>query len=205
MMVAISTAISLVCAAIPFLNFPWGGGFTFCSMLPIVVASYMYGVKWGLFTGGVYAAIQMVIGASSTVIPLFTPNSESYMGLWAAIAICIIDYIFAYTALGLGGIFRNKIKNRGLALCLGAIAALSVRYICHITSGVIFYGSFAEWFFGDVCANIAVCQWILENISGTALAILYSIAYNGCYMIPEIAITAIAAYPISKIPYVKKS
>ena len=33
----------------------------------------------------------------------------------------------------------------------------------------------------------------MENVSGAGLAALYSLIYNGCYMIPEILITAVAA------------
>ena len=51
MMLAIATVIAFICSLIPFLNFPFGGGITICSMLPIILISYIYGVKWGLFTG----------------------------------------------------------------------------------------------------------------------------------------------------------
>lgn len=205
MMLAVATAISAICAVIPFLNLPWGGGFTICSMLPIVIVSYMYGVKWGLFTGGVYAVIQMVLG-NATVAALFIPTEDSYMGFGAAMAICLIDYILAYTALGLGGVFRKSVKNKALAICLGAILALSVRYVCHIVSGYIFYGLCAEWFFGeaDVIASLAVSKWILNTFSGNGLSFVYSVVYNGCYMIPEIILTALAAFPVARISYLKK-
>ncbi len=202
MMIAVATSLAAICAVIPFLNFPFGGGLTICSMLPIVIVSYMYGVKWGLFTGGVYSIIQMILG-NGTIAALFTPTDDSFMGFGAAIVICLVDYILAYTALGLGGVFRKKIKNKALALCLGSILALGVRYICHIVSGYIFYGLWAEWFFGDAIGQLAVSRWILNTFSGNALSLIYSLVYNGCYMIPEIIITAIAAYPVSRIDDIK--
>ena len=52
MMLALSTVLAIICAYIPFLNLPFGGGFTVASMLPIVIVAYMYGTKWGLFTAG---------------------------------------------------------------------------------------------------------------------------------------------------------
>ena len=204
MMIAVATSLAALCAVIPFLNFPFGGGFTICSMLPIVIVSYMYGIKWGLFTGGVYAFIQMILG-NATIAALFTPTDESFMGFGAAILICIIDYFLAYTALGLGGIFRNRIKNKALAICLGSIVALSIRYILHVISGYIFYGLWAEWFFGDAIGELAVSQWILKTFSGNSLSLIYSIVYNGCYMIPEIIITALAAFPIARIADIKLS
>ena len=76
-MLALATALAMVCAIIPFLNLPFGGGYTVASMLPIVIVSYMYGVKWGMFTSAVYALIQIVLdlylGKGSAIIALFTP------------------------------------------------------------------------------------------------------------------------------------
>ena len=202
MMLAVATSLAAICAVIPFLNLAWGGGITICSMLPIVLISYIYGVKWGLFTGGVYAMIQMVLG-NATIAALFIPTEDSFMGFGAAIAICVIDYVLAYTALGLGGVFRKRIKNKALALVLGSVLALSIRYILHIISGYIFYGLYAEWFFGDALGELAISRWILEVFSGNSLSIVYSVIYNGCYMIPEIIITALAAIPVSKLAAVR--
>ena len=205
-MLALAAILAMVCALIPFLNLPFGGGFTVASMLPIVIISYMYGVKWGLFTSAVYSVIQIVmdlyLGKGSTIMALFMPNGEDFMGYGAAVAILIIDYLVAYSVLGFGGIFRNKIKNKALALALGAVFALSLRYVAHIISGFIFYGAWAEWFFSQ--ENFySIGGWILDSFSGKGLALVYSVFYNGLYMIPEIIITAVAAVGISKIPVIK--
>ena len=207
MMLAMATVLALICAYIPFLNLPFGGGFTIASMLPIVLISYMYGMKWGFFVSFTYSCIQivmdLVLGKGSTVIALFTPSSEDYMGLVAAILILLIDYFVAYTALGLGGIFRNRIKNKTSAIVLGVIVALSVRYICHITSGYIFYGAWAEWFFSQD-GFYSIGGFVLDLFSGKMLSLVYSIFYNGLFMIPEIIITSIVAVPVSTVNYVRK-
>ncbi len=206
-MLALSTVLAAVCALIPFLNFPFGGGLTIASMLPIVLVSYMYGVKWGFFTSFTYSVIQILMDLSlgtsgSTLIALFMPQSEDYKGLAAAILILFIDYFVAYTLLGIGGIFRSKSKTK--ALVLGAVAALSLRYLAHILSGYIFYGAWAEWFFENEGIYEIVGKTVLENFEGRSLSLIYSICYNGCYMIPEIIITAIAAAIVSRLPVVKK-
>jgi thiamine transporter len=206
-MLALAMVLAMVCALIPFLNLPFGGGFTVASMLPIVIISYMYGMKWGFFSAAIYSVIQVVmdlyLGKGSTLIALFMPNSEDYMGIGAAIAILIIDYLVAYTLLGFGGAFR-KMKNKTLALTLGVVLALSLRYLAHIVSGYIFYGAWAEWFFTQ--DNFyAIGGWILDTFSGEGLAIIYSIFYNGLYMIPEIVITAVAAVIVSRLPVIKIS
>ena len=51
LMVAIGTVLSLF----SFSGFwVYGGSVTFCSMLPLVIVSYRYGWKWGVFTSLVY-------------------------------------------------------------------------------------------------------------------------------------------------------
>ena len=207
-MLALAMVLAMVCALIPFLNLPFGGGFTVASMLPIVIISYMYGMKWGFFSAAIYSVIQIVmdlyLGKGSTLIALFMPNSEDYMGLGAAIAILIIDYLVAYTLLGFGGAFRKVIKNKTLALALGVVLALSLRYLAHIVSGYIFYGAWAEWFFSQ--DNFyAIGGWILEKFSGNTLALIYSIFYNGLYMIPEIIITTVVALIVGRLPVIKKA
>ena len=207
-MLALAMVLAMVCALIPFLNLPFGGGFTVASMLPVVIISYMYGMKWGFFSAAIYSVIQIVmdlyLGKGSTIMALFMPNSEDFMGFGAAIAILIIDYLVAYTLLGFGGAFRKVIKNKALALTLGVVLALSLRYIAHIVSGYIFYGAWAEWFFSQ--ENFyAIGGWILEHFSGNALAVIYSMFYNGLYMIPEIVITAVAALIVGRLPVIKMS
>lgn len=196
LLLAIATLLSLFK---PF-ELPFGGGITLLSMLPIVLIAYRYGTKWGLFSAFVGALLQMLVGLK-TVTAFFMPG-DSQMIVWQAILVCLIDYIIAYTMLGFGGIFRNKIKNRSVALCLGSIVALALRYLAHIVSGAIFFGSWAEWFFTQ--DGFKLGAKVLEKFSGTSLSIVYSVIYNGTYMIPEIILTAIAALIIGNIPYITK-
>ena len=205
-MLSLATSLALVCEFIPFLNLPFGGGFTVASMLPIDIISYMYGLRWGLFTSFAYSCIQVLMSLilGKTVLALFTPASDDYMGLGVAFAVIIIDYLAAYTVLGLGGVFRGVIKNKTVAIVTGVVFALTLRYLCHIISGYIFYGAWAEWFFTQE-GFYAIGERILEKFSGGGLALIYSVFYNGLFMIPEIIITAIAAVPVSVVRYVKKA
>ena len=198
-MIAFSVSISAICAVMPFLNLPFGGGFTIASMLPIIIVAYMYGTKWGILTAFVYSVLQMLLGFN-TVSAFFLPG-DSQMIWWRAILVCLIDYVLAYTVLGFGGIFRKNLDTKK-ALCIGSIVAISLRYIAHIVSGAVFFGAWAEWFFTQE-GFPAWGQTILDTFSGDALAIIYSIIYNGTYMIPEIIITAIAAALIVRIPQIK--
>lgn len=201
-MLAIATAISVACGTIPFLHLSFGGGFTLASMLPIVIVAYVYGTRWGLFTSFAYAAIQIIsdllTGKGSTILAL-----PADFGAGAVFAIIVIDYLLAYTVLGFGGVFRNKIKSKTLSLSVGAALALFLRYLMHIISGYIFYGSYAEWFFSQE-GFYKIGRLILDNTSGHALAFVYSVIYNGLYMIPEIVITVIAAVTVSRLPQIRK-
>jgi thiamine transporter len=199
-LIALATVLAVVCAYIPFLNLPFGGGFTVASMLPIVMIAYMYGTKWGLFSAFVYSLVQLALGAftgGGYVISLFTVGSDDFQGVGAGIAICLLDYIVAYTVLGLGGVFRRKL-GKTPALVLGSALGLGLRYIVHIISGYIFFSAWAEWFFSQE-GFYAIGGAILNTFSGSALGWVYSIFYNGLYMIPEIIITAVAAVAVSRI------
>ena len=178
-------------------NAAFGGGFTVASMLPIVIIAYMFGTRWGLFTGFVYAVLQMMMG-HSTVAAFFMPTSDSYMRLGYAILVLLIDYIIAYSVLGFGGIFRRRLSKTP-ALCLGCVIALSLRYLAHIVSGAVFFGQWAEWFFSE---RGAFGEAVLETFSGASLSIVYSIVYNGMYMIPEIIVTTAIAAVVAQLPQI---
>ena len=178
---------------------PFGGQITLVNMLPVVLISYRYGLKWGTFSAFVYSMLQMAMGLN-TVTAAFQPG---YFGddtmIVNAIVMVVLDYLVAYTVLGLGGIFRNKIKNAGLSLMLGSIVALSCRYIAHILSGYILFSGWAEWFF----TQEGFPAWgaaLVEAVEPGVLGFTYSLVYNGMYMIPEIILTAIAAFLIARIP-----
>lgn len=202
MMVALASALAILSMFSP-IQLPFGGSVTFGSMVPIVLVGYMFGTKWGLGSAFVFAIVQMILGAS-TVSSFFMPG-DSQMFWVNAVLVCLIDYILAYTALGFSGIFANKIKSTSGALCLGSIVALALRYLCHIVSGAIFFGAWAEWFFTDVASG-AFGEWVLSHMSGGMLALFYSIVYNGLYMIPEIILTAVITAILPKFlgKYVKR-
>ena len=177
---------------------PFGGQLTLCAMLPIVLISYRHGVRWGLTSGFGYALVQMALGAG-TVTAAFQPG---YFGdgtmVGRALIMCLMDYILAYSVLGLGGCFRNRL-SRGPALLWGSIVALSSRYLAHIFSGYILFAGWAEWFFTQEGFPAWGAQ-LVQTMAPNTLGWLYSIVYNGLYMIPEMIITAMAALLMAKIP-----
>lgn len=198
LLIAIAAVLEMVSKMLG-LELPFGGTITLASMFPIVLISYRHGVKWGLLSGFVYSLIQMLMGMK-VVSAMFLPGDDQ-MILWQAICVCLLDYVVAYTVLGFGGCFKNKIKNPAVALLLGTIVALCLRYLVHIISGAIFYGAWAEWFFTQE-GFYAVGEKILNKYSGTSLAVVYSVFYNGLYMIPEIIITSVVAFFLGLVPQI---
>ena len=191
MLLAVAIVLELVSKMfIP--EMPFGGQVTLVSMLPVVLISYRHGVKWGLVAGLGYALIEMLLGAK-TVAAAFQPG---YFGdgtmLVNALIMCLLDYLAAFTVLGLGGIFRDRFQAPGTSLCCGSILALTARYACHVASGYILFSGWAEWFF----TQEGFPAWgasLVEALSPNMLGFVYSVVYNGMYMVPEIILTAIVS------------
>ena len=197
MLIAVAVVLELI-GKMAFPPMPFGGQLTLVSMLPMVLVSYRHGVKWGLVTGLGYSLVQMALGAG-TVTAAFQPG---YFGdgtmVGRTLTMCLMDYILAYTALGLGGCFRDRVKKPGLSLMLGSLVALGGRYLAHILSGYILFSGWAEWFFTQESFPTWGAE-LVASVSPAALGWLYSIVYNGMYMIPEILLTAVAALLLGKV------
>ena len=196
----LAIAIVLEVAAKMFIpELPFGGQITLVSMLPVVLISYRHGLRWGFVASFTYALLEMAIGMK-TVSAAFLPG---YFGDGAMVAnallMCLLDYVLAFTALGLGGIFRNKLKKPGASLMCGSLVALGARYVCHIASGYILFSSYAEWFFTQEDFPAWGAQ-LVDALNPTVLGIVYSVVYNGMYMIPELIFTAIVSLIIARIP-----
>lgn len=178
---------------------PFGGQLTIVSMLPVVLISYRHGVKWGLWAGVAYALIEMLLGARN-VAAAFQPG---YFGdgtmVVNALVMCLMDYLVAFTVLGLGGLFRDRMAKPGAALLCGSLVALGARYAAHVISGYILFAGWAEWFF----TQDGFPAWgarLVESLSPGVLGFVYSLIYNGMYMIPEMICTAVVALIIARVP-----
>ncbi len=177
-MIAMGTALGFVK---PF-ELPYGGAITLCSMLPVMFFSYRCGLKWGLSAGLVFSVLQLIFGL------------DALKGISAMMVVgsIFLDYILAFTVLGLAGMFRGKIKNDAAAFTLGSFVSMMLRYFCSFLSGWVLWASFNET--ADMQGFIATFFPALGNLSGTALAVVYSLVYNGSYMIPEIILTCVVGF-----------
>lgn len=98
----------------------------------------------------------------------------------ALVGSIVFDYLAAFTVLGLAGMFRRH----GVPGYIGGISlALLLRAVSHVISGVIFFAS-----------------WAPEGWN----PFVYSIAYNGAYMVPEIVFTFAGAVLLLREPHTAK-
>lgn len=179
-------ALGTVLSMIKVYELPYGGSITLCAMLPVLFYAYKYGPKWGVSVGLVYSVTQFVLGTGAI----------RGFSLMTAFGVIVFDFLLAFSVLGTAGIFKKLIKNDVIAFGLGAAFAIILRYISHIISGVIFFGSYADWYFGQ--EGMKMGAGILSGFSGNALIWIYSVIYNGSYIIPELIITVAAGCLIMK-------
>lgn len=166
---ALFIAMATVLSVIRILELPYGGSVTLASMLPIVLISYRNGVLWGLSSGLVYGVIQQLLGLKNL----------TYVSTWQSIlAVILLDYIFAFAVIGLAGAFRKVIKSQNASLAVGAACASLLRYLFHVISGAT--------------------VWAGLSIPDKA-ALIYSLAYNATYMIPETLVLVVAAYYLGSL------
>jgi thiamine transporter len=95
----------------------------------------------------------------------------------AFLAVVALDYVLAFTALGTAAFFGKPFKNRAASVAVGAVTVTLIRFVCSFISGILVWRSYAP--------------------EGTPVW-LYSLTYNGSYMLPEILITAIVSVILVK-------
>ncbi|MBE6582521.1 MAG: energy-coupled thiamine transporter ThiT [Ruminococcaceae bacterium] len=200
---AIMIALATILSLIKVFELPWGGSITAASMLPLVIVGYRHGIKWGILSSVIYSLIQMLLGGS-TISAAFLPGDDQ-MKWYLAVIMVLLDYFFAFSLVGLSGLFRNKNKP-SKSLALGALVGTSARFVMHFLSGWILWGAWAAYFFEgfDETTGGSFGKFIVNTFDGQMLACVYSLIYNAMYMIPEILITVILAIFIGKIPYISK-
>lgn len=175
---AVMVALATVLSFIKIIHMPWGGSITLLSMLPIVVFSIKRGIGQGLAASFAFSLIQFGQGCTEGLFGWgLTPV--------ALVACIFIDYIFAFTVLGFAGMFR---KHGMSGMIGGTVLAMILRLVCHYTSGVLIFGSFGELWNGLTVNE----PW------------LYSLLYNGAYMLPEIVFTTVGVIILLSVPQTKK-
>lgn len=168
---AIMIAIGTILSELKW-DFPLGGGLTPCSMLPLVLIAWRYGCPRGLVTAAAYSLLQLILGLD---------NVQYAASALMAAGIVLLDYIVPYTGIGLAGMFKGKWEDGRVAMVLGIAVTFLLRLACHFITG---------WWIWDA---------LWPNEFGWT-APVYSIAYNGSYMIAELVLTSVAACLLFRTP-----
>lgn len=167
-MIAASTVLSFFK---PVQVWVYGGGATICSMLPLVIICRRHGLKTGLFTAFAHSVLQMLFGLN---------NVQYATSFFMAVGIVLLDYVLAYTVIGLSGISSAKDAHAKTArLIAGISVSFGLRLFCHFLSGWIIWE--ALW---------------PNELSWAAP--VWSIVYNASYMVPEWILTCIAACIVNR-------
>lgn len=149
---AMAVALAYVTSFIKPFELPYGGSVTLLSMLFIVLVGNWYGVKTGVLVGFAYGVLQFL-------------QEPYFLSLFQ---VCC-DYVLAFAALGLSGLFRKR-KN---GLLIGYIAAVLARGFFHSLGGYLYW-----------------MDYMPENFP-QSLRTLYPIIYNYSYLLAEGVITVI--------------
>lgn len=158
---AILLALSIVLnylSKVLFANMPNGGSVTL-AMFPILLYAHRWGVGQGLLMGFSYGLLDMLLDGG-------------YAWGWQSI---ILDYLLAYTMLGLGGIFKGKAWGIFPDILIGCLG----RFAIHHISGITIY---------KILVPTEVAGFgVFSNPH------LYSLVYNGVYMVPNTLIALVVA------------
>ena len=156
---AMLVAAAQVLRLLQLYEFPQGGAGT-AAMVPVLLYAVRWGLGRGLLAGFAFGTLQLIFDGA-------------YAWGWQSM---VLDYLLAFTPLGLAGLFRGKAWGIFPGTVLGCLGRFAVHYL----SGVTIYR-----------INMPT------QIPGFGVfdsAELYSLVYNGCYMVPCTVIAlAIAA------------
>ena len=149
---AIMIALALVLNQLKLFRLPNGGSITL-EMLPI----FFFAIRWGVAPG-------LLVGFAFGLLQMFIDGAVAWG--WQSL---LLDYLVAFTPLGLAGLFRGKSWGVYAGTVLGSFA----RFVVHFISGVTIYRILAPTeLFGTMFDNPA----------------LYSVVYNGSYMAIDMAL-----------------
>ncbi len=174
---ALLLAVAVALSYVKLFTLPFDGSITLLSMLPICLVAIRHGTAWGLGTAFAYSWFQILQGG------VFA------WGLTPAMLVgsLFLDYILAFTVLGLAGVFRRR---GTVGVLLGIALACVLRFLSHFAAGIILWANLEEFVaFGR--------EWVGRPW-------LYSLCYNGVYMLPETVFTVLGGVVLFRVPQMKQ-
>ena len=155
---ALMVALAFVLSFVKLWELPNGGSLT-PAMFPILLFGLRWGVGRGLMAGFVFGLLQLIFDGA-------------YAWGWQSM---VLDYLLAFTPLGLSGLFRGK----AWGIFPGTVVGCISRFVIHYISGVTIYRIYEP--------TEIVGFGVFDD------AVLYSLVYNGSYMLPCTLIALVIA------------
>lgn len=153
--------------------FPNGGSLGI-AMVCVFIITYRRGFLPGLVTG-------LIMGLLDIADGFYVVSGASWYLAFVQVA---LDYWIAYPLVSLAGVMTRAIKKADnkktmmIYIVIGCLIGGFAKYMSHVLSGAIFWGSDASSF-----------AWSFKDTSINAWA--YSFIYNIAYMGPDIVLSTI--------------
>ena len=165
----VCVSMSFALSFVKFSPVQYGGSITIASLVPILLYAYVYGFADGLLVGLVHGLLNFIEDPY-----ILTP------------ATFLLDYLLAFTGVALMGIFgKMPRKEKGvLPLVLGCVCAFFVRFVFHLSSGMIFFLENAVW--------VEFPAWATTN------AFMYSFIYQCVYIPADCLIALVVLIALAK-------
>ena len=155
---AILVALAFILSFVKLYELPNGGSLT-PAMFPILLYALRWGLPRGLIAGFVFGLLQLIFDGA-------------YAWGWQSM---VLDYLLAFTPLGLAGLFKGK----AWGIFPGTVLGCAARFVIHYISGITIY---------RIIEPTAVPGFgTFDN------AHLYSLVYNGSYMVPNTLLALLLA------------
>ncbi len=141
----------------------------------VTIASMVPIIAVGILFGtkwGLYSSL--CYSLLQMMFGFYPPPTQTFIYF---ILVVLLDYVFAFGVLGLSGMFYSLLGKKKFSIPVSSFIVTSLRYLCHILSGLLIWGVYAP-----------------EGQS----VLMYSLIYNGTYMVPEIIISVIVTTIIFK-------
>ena len=154
---AILVALAQVLSYIKLMELPNGGSLT-PAMFPLILFAVRWGWKSGLLAGFAFGLLQLIFDGA-------------YAWGWQSM---LLDYLVAFTPLGLAGVFKGK----KWGIFAGTVLGCACRFLVHYISGVTIY---------KILAPTELLGMTFTSPS------FYSLVYNGSYMLPNTILALVIA------------
>ena len=113
---AMLVAAAQVLSLLKLYEFPQGGSVT-AAMFPVLLYAVRWGLGRGLLAGFAFGTLQLIFDGA-------------YAWGWQSM---VLDYLLAFTPLGLAGLFRGKAWGIFPGTVLGCLGRFAVHYLSGVT------------------------------------------------------------------------